>query len=93
MITTTYRIRIEALSGSGEVLAAMEQSIEQDTLKKARPRLLIRFIERMVRAFLHGHTTTEKKLAAGYKRKKARTKKLGLFTLLEGSHDQETHAG
>lgn len=33
MITTTYRIRIEALSGSGEVLAAMEQSIAQDTLE------------------------------------------------------------
>jgi hypothetical protein len=86
MITTTYRIRIEALSGSGEVLAAMEQSIAQDTLAKARPRLLIRFIEGVVRTFLQGHAAAEKKLAAGYKRKKARTKKLTLSTLLEHNH-------
>ena len=82
MRTISYRIRIEALGPKDEVICAMEQTIEQETLKKSRPRLLIRFVEKAIRTFLRGHTAAEKRLAAGSKRR-PRLKKLGLEGLLE----------
>lgn len=84
MLTTEYRIRVEALNAEGEVIAGYQQCIAQDTLKKARPRLLITFVERMVRDFIRGHTKAEKKLAP----KKRRPMKLGMSTLLPRSLDR-----
>jgi len=82
MRTVRYRIRIEALNDHDEVICAMEQNIEQERLKKARPRVLITFVENMIRTFLRGHTKAEKNLAAGIKRR-PRLKKMGLEGLLE----------
>lgn len=84
MLTTEYRIRVDAVDGVGKTIASYEQVIAQDTLKKARPRLLITFIERMVRDFIRGHTAAEKKLAP----KKRRPIKLGISTLLPRSLDR-----
>jgi hypothetical protein len=80
MITTEYRIRIEALTADGHVIADFNQIIMQDTLTKSRPRQLITIIERFVRTFIRGHTEAEKKLAP----RKRRPKKLGLSTLMTG---------
>lgn len=86
MITTEYRIRIEAIGPHGETIADFNQIIPQDTLTKARPRILITLMERMVRTFIRGHTEVERRLAKNIKRRKP--KKLGLNTLLTGmQHD------
>jgi hypothetical protein len=91
MITAKYRIRIEALTESDEVICAMEQTIAQSTLSKSRPRQLIRFIEVMIRDFLRGHREAEKRLVARQKRAqqrmpRPRIKQFGLQGLLE-QHD------
>jgi hypothetical protein len=91
MITDKYRIRIEALTESDEVICVMEQTIAQSTLQKSRPRQLIRFVEVMIRDFLRGHADAEKRLVArqkqgGQKRRAPRIKQLGLQGLLE-QHD------
>lgn len=90
MITTRYRIRIDALDEKDRVVCSIEQSVAQDTLQKSRPRLLIRFTEKLIREFLHGHAATEKRLAAGCKRKKPRVRKMGLEGLLE-EHNHANH--
>jgi phenylacetate-coenzyme A ligase PaaK-like adenylate-forming protein len=82
MITTEYRIRIEALTADGRVIADFNQIIMQDTLTKSRPRQLITIIERFVRTFIHGHTEAERRLAKNIKRRKP--KKLDMRTLMTG---------
>lgn len=69
MQTDFYRIRIEACNQHGQVLAAFEQAVTQQSLRDNRPARMKEFIHGVVERFLRGHRGIEKALPKRKKRK------------------------